>query len=151
MRYGSWLAVVFTVAIMVVAMWARTAGVETTVSLTTSPAQATITAGRYDTLENPRGTDYQVPAGETLYIDRFLGLPQVAAGSNVYVEIGYGEDGVGDSAAAPTNAVAVSAFTWVSANGAPEVLEVYAPIPSAMYPYVYVSQAMAAHAWGRVR
>src|SRR3990172_3860628 len=58
-------------------------------------------ANRYSTFESPGGSDYVVPANTTLVITR---LVYQSASLGDVIAIGYGDDGVGDSASAPTNA-----------------------------------------------
>ncbi len=57
----------------------------------------TVTAGRFMTLEE-NGVDYQVPAGKQFRMTR---IQMFGAAGNVCV--GYGDDGVAESAAGPTN------------------------------------------------
>ncbi len=64
-------------------------------------ALATV-ASRYSTLETEVGTDYTVAAGKQFYVTKFR--YQSTAASNAF-HLGYGDDGVQNSAAAPTNFV----------------------------------------------
>lgn len=92
----------------------------------------TVDAGNYDTLESPRGTDYQVPAGTTFVVTLLT-----ASGTG---DIGYGDDAVSDSASPPTNAVTVCTFIGSG--------EVWCPIPSDKFPFVRVDTAGAVSAVG---
>jgi len=117
----------------------RTGNPSELIALTNS--QAEIPASYYDTLESPNGTDYQVPSGATLYLGAFMGLAQAAAGTNVTIEVGYGDDAVAATSTAPTFAVPVARWTYVTANGVDGLLQVvWAAIPADKYVYARVSQ-----------
>ena len=96
----------------------------------------TITAARYDTLENPRGTDHVVATGKKLYITEITLAHAIAAGTEVRVEIGYGDDGVGNSVAAPTANKVVWGAGSLVANGNPIQMKCLAIIPAGKYPYI---------------
>ena len=119
------------------------------VALTNS--QDEITAGYYDSFESPRGTDYTVPAGETLYVVSFIGLPEVAASADQVFVIGYGDSAVNNSAGAPTNAIVVCALTWETIDGVPAQVPLFCPIPAGKYPFVVSSGAGNFQATGTVR
>jgi len=95
---------------------------------------ALVTASsRYMSLESPVGTDYQVPAGKTFYITK---MHYSGVDASIGFVIGYGDTGVADGAAAPTNPVQLtqmhrgaSAFIEYSAD-------VFLAIPAAKYPYI---------------
>lgn len=61
----------------------------------------TSAANRFDTLQSPEGTNYQVPAGKTFFISRII-WTGTALGNAVV--IGFGDNAVSDSVTAPTNA-----------------------------------------------
>ena len=107
------------------------------VALTNS--QSDLTADRYDSYESPRGTDYQVPTGETLYITTLHGTADAAV-VDLHIQVGYGDDAVNDAVGAPTNSVTVFEFTWrdaVDAGGGQSVpISVWIPIPADKYPWV---------------
>jgi len=67
-----------------------------------SMTSRTTSANNYMTLESVVGTDYQVPAGKTFYITSVVYMANSASGG---IKIGYGDTGVADGAAAPTNFV----------------------------------------------
>ena len=110
-----------------------------------------VTAGNYDTYESPRGTDYQVPTGQTLYITQLTGSPQVATSTSETLTVGYGDTAVGDSTAAPDSAVVVFVTSWESVDGAPARLDVFVPVPAGKYPFVLPSGASNVQATGLVR
>ena len=103
------------------------------VALTTSTL---VTAGQWDTLQSPQTVDYQVPAGKTLVITTWQGSIHAAAGTNVRLEIGYGDAAVGNSATSPTGAVVVYETSWVTADGAPAEHAVWVPVPAEKYPFI---------------
>lgn len=108
------------------------------VSLVATDA-AGVTDGRYDTLQAPAGTDYQVPAGQTL-ITSSIDVGAGAAG--VIVEAGYGDDAVNNSAAAPTTSVSLYEQTLGIAGGLAE-LNTYLEIPAGKFPWLRVTGAGA--------
>jgi hypothetical protein len=111
--------------------WSRSANGVALVSSTTP-----VTGGRYDSLESPRGTDYQVPAGQTLYITNWIGTPQMASGSSFTLEIGYGDTAVNNSVAAPTTPIVVYAVSWRTADGPPVNRSTWIEVPAGKYPFV---------------
>lgn len=60
----------------------------------------------YMTFETPVGTDYQVTAGKTFYVTKVIWQPGTAGDNFI---LGYGDDGVANGAAAPTN--------WIQMTG----------------------------------
>jgi len=119
------------------------------VALTNS--QDTLTAARYDSYESPRGTDYVVPAGKTLYIVSFIGWPEIAPSTDEVFDIGYGDDAVNNSASPPTNAIVVCDITWEGVDSNPVQTPLFCPIPAGKYPFVYSSGAGNFQATGTVR
>lgn len=119
------------------------------VALTNS--QDEITAGYYDSFESPRGTDYTVPAGDTLYVVSFIGLPEVASSADEVFVIGYGDTAVNNSVGAPTNAVVVCALTWEAVDSVPAQVPLFCPIPAGKYPFIVSSGAGNFQATGMVR
>lgn len=95
-----------------------------------------VTAGRYDTFESPRGTDYQVPAAGPIYLVQFHGTPLASVNAAIHVEIGYGDDAVSNSIAAPTNAVIVWNVAYPSADGLSLPVSVHLEIPAGKYPFI---------------
>ena len=90
----------------------------------------------YMTFESPVGTDYSVPAGYTLYMSKIV--IRSAAGGGYY--LGYGDNGVANGVAAPTN--------WVQLTGSYSVanygeFDTFIAIPTGKYPC-----AKAAHVYG---
>ena len=159
MRWPTALAFAATALVVVLLLWplaptyvigsttTRDAGSGVALVASVSP----VTADRWDSLESPRGTDYQVPAGQTLYITEIVGSPQVAASTSVTLTVGYGDTAVGNATSAPDAAVVVFVTTWEAADGAPLPIEVYIPIPAGKYPYVLPSGASNVQATGTVR
>jgi len=92
-----------------------------------------VTAIRYQTLESPVGTDYQVTAGYTLYITKIVWMSNTS-GYQI-TEIGYGDTAVPEQVAAPTNAVAVITTLFGVAQGT-QTLEGLWTIPAGKYPYM---------------
>jgi len=95
----------------------------------------TIDAGNYDTFESPRGEAFTVGTGETLVIAVI-----VASGTG---DIGYGDDAVSNSTAAPSNTVTVCAFF----DGG----SAWCPVPAGKAPFVRVDQAGSVQATGVLR
>ena len=100
-----------------------------------------LTADRYDTFEAPRGTDYVVPAGKTLYITKLQGNGNIPTANIIVVWVGYGDDGVADSVTAPTNSKTLSQIQAMQGNGYMMDLDVWLPIPAGKYPWVSFNQA----------
>lgn len=89
------------------------------------------TVNHYMTFEQPVGTDFQVPAGNTLYITKIQWINASASGG---FYIYYGDDGVASGAPAPTNPVQL---TWDYRDATANVLydiNVLIPIPAGKYP-----------------
>jgi len=99
----------------------------------------TVTADRYDSYQSPRGTDYVAPAATTLYIGYLIGAPDVAGAASVHVRIGYGDDAVSDSVAAPTNAVIVWDVSYENPANLLNPRSVWIPIPAGKYPFLQLT------------
>lgn len=123
--------------------------VSETVALVSSASP--IAAGNYDSLDSPRGTDYQVPAGQTLYIAQLLGAPHTTAALDTTLSIGYGDTAVADSTSAPDALVIVFSTTYRAADGPPLPVEVFVPVPAGKYPFVLTDRAIAVQAVGVAR
>lgn len=120
--------------------WYKVGGVETrdpTLLKCLNNSQKECNGSRYDTPEDPPGTDYVVPAGKTFYITKLQGVPLQTAGSAVLVEVGYGDDGVANSAATPTSPKGVWTIVANQVNGLLLDLDVWIPIPAGKYPYIF--------------
>lgn len=122
---------------------------QNTVALTNSVS--TVTANRYDTFESPRGTDYQVPSGQTLYINNLVGHHTTHGSAHASVQIGYGSTGVSNSATAPADAVIVFSYTEHDHDVQVEPIDVWIPIPAGMYPFLLVDQGAGYQATGVTR
>lgn len=103
-------------------------GIQMVAAYMTAPGS---TAG-YMTLENPVGTDYQVPAGQTYYITSLHISVTDTTAINV-VRVGYGDNGVSEGASAPTNYVELTGSFSTGNKGTLE-LNVLIPIPAQKYP-----------------
>ena len=99
-------------------------------------SQRYVVDGRFDTFESPQGTDYQVPAGKTLYIIFLAGTLDKTTQHSL--RIGYGDDGVANSASAPTNAVDVAVFALALITGGPQERALWVKIPAGKYPWLRV-------------
>jgi hypothetical protein len=98
-----------------------------------------ITDGNYDTFESPRGTDFQVPTGQTLTIAAWLAGLQTT-GADAALEIGHGSTAVSNSASPPTDPIIVFSIPYRTSgglNGQPLLAE----IPAGRYPFVRVTGA----------
>lgn len=102
-----------------------------------SNSQIQVTSERYDTLESPEGTDYQVPTGKTLYITKLQVGSGATSGTFFILDVGYGDDGVANSASAPTNRKVVYRTIYMQGAGLRGDLDVFIPIPAGKYPYIY--------------
>jgi len=116
------------------------------IALTNS--QVTLTAGHYDTFESPRGTDYQVDSGQTLYIIEIKGTPVASASTDTRITIGYGDDAVDNSPNPATKAVIVFEMSFRTQDGLEQLMPVWVPIPTDKYPWVSSSQAINIQATG---
>ena len=85
----------------------------------------------YMTFESPVGTDYVVSAGSTFYITKAQ-LVCSAAGAGFV--IGYGDDGVGEGAVAPTNWVQLTERLKEQTATFWNDIDLIVPIPSGKYP-----------------
>src|SRR3990167_7520701 len=91
------------------------------------------TAAFYMTFEYPSGTDYQVTSGKTFHCGRLIGSCQNANGN---IQIGYGDNGVADGAAAPTTPVIIFLKLEFSATAfTPFTQDLYFSVPATKYPY----------------
>ena len=104
-------------------------------------SQDLVGSSRYDTLERPRGTDYQVPAGKKLYLGKLLGIPVVASTGTCTLDIGYGDDAVANSVSAPTNAKVVVTFTVPGGTDRKIEIDLFGEVPAGKYPYGYGTDA----------
>lgn len=97
-------------------------------------------AARYMTMEYPVGTDYQVTAGKTFYITHVM---YEATGTSVGTALGYGDDGVADGVAAPTNFVQITPARFFQASAAdlPASYNCHLSVPAGKYPCVLQADA----------
>ena len=96
------------------------------------------TATNYMTLEIPVGTDYQVPVGKTFYITK---VSYSVSTANEHVIIGYGDTGIPDQAAPPTNYVALTAYLQAPAAYTIYERDLFLAIPAQKYPCVKAGTA----------
>jgi len=95
---------------------------------------AQVTQLYYDSFETPDGTDYVVPVGKTLHISRIM---FTSSGANEPAEIGYGDVGVNDQAAAPAGAVIMVKRIMVNTAANTFVYDVNIQIPEGKYPFLH--------------
>jgi len=110
------------------------------------------------TLESPAGTDFSVGASQTAIITRILYTSSVAG---VFVQIGYGDDGVAEGTTDPTNPVFVfgeggagETPLIVTTADTPLVGIVALEIPAGKFPFVEVPATNAfkpVHVFGYLR
>jgi len=87
----------------------------------------------FDTLEQPLGTDYQVPAAKVFYITAVVYHADTA---KTIIRIGYGDDTVSSSAVPPTNPVYVSPFYNAAVVDVHNHHETFYEIPAEKYPFI---------------
>ena len=88
---------------------------------------------KYDTLEYPSGTPYQVPAAKTFYITRLLMRTSLA---NSYLTLYYGDNAVSGAAAPPANGVKISTAYIIPTALVLYDIEIFKEIPAEKYPCV---------------
>ena len=86
----------------------------------------------YMSFESPLGTDYAVTAGTTLYVGKLSGHMGTA---NCSIRIGYGDNGVADGAAAPTNPVYLTPSIIFASANTEYFFEVYFAVPAGKFPF----------------
>lgn len=87
----------------------------------------------FDTLEQPLGTDYAVPAAKTFFICSVIYNADTA---KTIIRIGYGDDAVSGSAVPPTNAVYVTPFLNAAVVDEHHHHETFVQIPALKYPFI---------------
>jgi len=117
------------------------------VALTNS--QTDVTSGRYDSFESPRGTNYQVPAGQTLYLAHIEGQSGSVGGLET-IRIGYSTETVDNQVASPAGAVTVMEFSLNSATTDAH-RDIFIPIPEGMYPWISMTGSGNLQATGFLR
>lgn len=108
---------------------------DTVADLQTGLALITAT-GRYMTFETPQGTDYTVAGSVTLYIGKIQVRGTAAATA---FEIGYGDDGVADGVAAPTNPVIISKIFYVLTTNVEQEFNVVLEVPTGKLPFAHTT------------
>lgn len=88
---------------------------------------------KFNTLEAPKATDYQVPADKTYYITR---ISCVGDAANTLVRILYGDDAVENSAVAPTNPVYITPFFKCCTADVCYCHDVFYEVPTGKYPAI---------------
>lgn len=91
----------------------------------------TVMKDDFDTVQYPLGTDYQVPAGKTLYISTVLFYGDTA---KTIMRVLYGDDVVTASATPPTNPVYITPFYTVLVSGEDHHHETLIEVPAGKYP-----------------
>ena len=87
----------------------------------------------FDTLEQPLGTDYQVPADKVFYITCVIYHADTA---KTIIRVGYGDDAVAASAVPPTNPVYVSPFYNAAVVDVHCCMNTFLEIPAGKYPFI---------------
>jgi hypothetical protein len=87
----------------------------------------------FDTLQQPLGTDYQVPPATVFYITALIFHADTA---KTLIHIGYGDDAVNASAVPPTNPVYVSPFYNAAVVDVHNHHECFYEIPAGKYPFI---------------
>ncbi len=87
----------------------------------------------FDTLQYPLGTNYQVPAGKTLYITEIVFAGDTA---KTIMRVLYGDDVVTASAVPPTNPVYISPFHGAPVADVDHHHETFIYVPALKYPAV---------------
>lgn len=118
--------------------------------ITLTSSVDSITDDNYDTYQTPRGTDYLVPAGKTLYITHLEGNAIKGTG-NERILLGYSTDTVSNSASPPTGGVIMVNFTFEESNIGTEGHEVNFFVPGGFYPYIHIDGGGAIQATGYLR
>lgn len=91
---------------------------------------------KYNTLEAPQDTDYQVPAGAVYYMTRIACIGDAA---NTVIQFLYGDDAVSDSAAAPTNPVIITPPYRCCTADICYPHDVFFEVPAGKYPAIHVT------------
>lgn len=109
-----------------------------------------LATGKYSTFVTLAGgtgavgatSQYQVPAGKTLYIVRIV-WSSTTAGD--FVSLGYGDDAVNNSDTPPTTAVGITPANLIVSATAKAVytMEPYLAVPAGKYPYLYSGQGVS--------
>lgn len=109
-------------------------------------------ARRFMTLEQPAGTDYQVPAGKQLLYTSWFGQSQAVA-ANDTMALGYADDAVAEGTVDATGTIYVFGRILDSAEttgiislktaGKPETFKIWGVVPSSKYPIAVRSPAAA--------
>ena len=92
--------------------------------------------GKYNTLEAPQDTDYQVPTGAVFNITRIACIGDAA---NTVVQILYGDTAVSDSAVEPTNPVYITPPYRCCVADICYPRDVFFEVPALKYPAIKVT------------
>jgi len=96
------------------------------------------TAGRYDSLDLPRGTEFVTSSSSPVI---FTGITHTnTITGSVTIELGYGRDRVTNSVAAPTDSVVLGRFTFPAESDA-ITIPVFLEVPRRRVPYVKLDGA----------
>jgi len=91
---------------------------------------------KYNTLEQPQDTDYQVPPAKTFYI---TGIKCTGDAANTVVQLLYGDDAVSDSAVEPTNPVYISPPCKCCTADVCYSHDVFFEVPAGKYPAIKIT------------
>ena len=90
---------------------------------------------KYNTLEQPKDTDYQVAVGKSFYITCIRCTGDAA---NTIMRVLYGDDAVSDSADPPTNPVYITPFYKCCSADVCYCMDVFFEVPAGKYPAVHM-------------
>ena len=121
---------------------------DSVVTLTNSVNQ--ITDDYYDTYETPRGTDYLVPTGKTLYVTHLEGN-NLKGAAHERIMLGYSTDTVTNSATPPTGAVIMVNFTFEESDISDIHEDIFMVVPAGNYPWIHLDGGGAVQATGYLR
>lgn len=102
------------------------------VTLIQATSFESLVVNNFDSMDSPRGTSYQVPAGKTLYVYLINWTPNA---SSTTLWFGYGDNHVENSTTTPTNAVALFTSTG-QVSGEPINASTLLAVPEGKYPAI---------------
>jgi hypothetical protein len=127
------------IAFVIIFLFAADTVVFRTAQVSLANSATPITDGNYDTFESPRGTAYQVPNGDTLFLTAWL-IGFLTSDADISFEVGHAADAVSNSAAPPTDPVVLFALSYHTSGGL-NGLPFNVAVPGGRYPYVRATGA----------